>query len=145
MYMYIDQQRIIMAMLVPRHVVYELTEFVILAVISNPVKQPCTNTRLFSGLELMGYAGLCESLLQWQKRQIDHYCKKYGLDKLNNTLPTDPHIREKLYRHLIFDDKKKLLFCFIPKVCCMQNIIIMVDIIMGVVSVSADLNLYETF
>ena len=60
-------------------------------------------------------------LLQWQKRQIEHYCQKYDLDKLQNKLPSqkrrDGFIRKKLYRHLIFDDKKRVLFCFIPKVC----------------------------
>ena len=58
--------------------------------------------------------------LQWQKRQVEHYCAKYGLEHLEYALPNDTgrenYFRKKLYRHLIFDDKQKILFCFIPKV-----------------------------
>ena len=69
----------------------------------------------------------------WQKRQIEHYCQKYGLDELRDSLPADPdtlptdtpaaeskreaHYRQKLFRHMIFDDERSVLFCFIPKVC----------------------------
>ena len=57
---------------------------------------------------------------QWQREQVDKYCTKHGRDKLALTLPTSTHSkiidRRNLFRHLIFDDKRKLIFCFIPKV-----------------------------
>ena len=54
------------------------------------------------------------SISQWQREQVDNYCKKHGKDKLALTLPTSE--RKNLFRHLIFDDQRKLIFCFIPKV-----------------------------
>ena len=48
--------------------------------------------------------------------QVDAYCQKYHLEKVAYTLPESRHIQQNLYRHLIFDDSRKLLFCFVPKV-----------------------------
>lgn len=58
------------------------------------------------------------SNLQWQMSQIDKFCKKYGMDTSNSLqLGIIPRtLRTKLLRHLIFDDKRKTIFCFLPKV-----------------------------
>ena len=52
--------------------------------------------------------------------QVDKYCMKYKKGNLALTLPRSTHeeitTRKNLFRHLIFDDERKLLFCFIPKV-----------------------------
>ena len=47
---------------------------------------------------------------------------KHGRDKIALTLPrntkSESMQRKNLFRHLIFDDERKLIFCFIPKVTC---------------------------
>ena len=63
---------------------------------------------------------LCSVRVQWQQKQVDKFCQKYGEDKLLYTLPNDSssekQIRYKLLRHLLYDDERKAVLCFIPKV-----------------------------
>ena len=47
---------------------------------------------------------------------MEVYCKKYNLEGVENRFPSDEFSRTQLFRHLIFDDKRRLLFAFIPKV-----------------------------
>ena len=49
--------------------------------------------------------------LQWQRKQIKQYCKEHNFQ---NSLPSD----KKLYAHLLYDDRKKLIHCYVPKVGC---------------------------
>ena len=57
---------------------------------------------------------LCE-ISQLQMEIVDDYCKKHNMDHLRHVLP---HRADKfnLYKHLLYVDKKELIFCFIPKV-----------------------------
>ncbi len=57
------------------------------------------------------------SCIQFQQEQIDRYCRKHGLQDTKYKLP-DNATKELLFRHLIFDDKQKSLFCFVEKVGC---------------------------
>ena len=61
---------------------------------------------------------MCIHLMQWQMSQVDKFCAKYNETKLALTLPTKSELfqRNNLFRHIIFDDKRKLIFCFVPKV-----------------------------
>jgi len=61
---------------------------------------------------------ICHSL-QWQQQQIQQYCEKYHLADVAYQLPTD-YNRENLFRHILLDDSRKLLFCFVPKVHVVQ-------------------------
>ena len=56
--------------------------------------------------------------MQWQQKQVEKYCRKYGLVGEQYQLPnaTETVVRKNLFRHLLFDDSRKLIFCFIPKV-----------------------------
>ena len=56
--------------------------------------------------------------MQWQQKQVEKYCRKYGLEGEQYQLPnaTELVVRQNLFRHLLFDDTRHLIFCFIPKV-----------------------------
>lgn len=58
--------------------------------------------------------------MQWQRKQVDRFCKKYGEDELSYSLPnnstSEKQLRYKLLRHLLYDDERETLLCFIPKV-----------------------------
>jgi hypothetical protein len=60
------------------------------------------------------------SSVQWQRQQVDKFCKKYGEDELLYLLPnnstSEKQLRYKLFRHLLYDDERRTLLCFIPKV-----------------------------
>lgn len=51
---------------------------------------------------------------------MDKFCKKYGEDELLYLLPnnstSEKQLRYKLFRHLLYDDERRTLLCFIPKV-----------------------------
>ena len=56
--------------------------------------------------------------MQWQQKQVEKYCHKYGLEGEQYQLPptSKRFVRKNLFTHLLFDDTRKLLFCFVPKV-----------------------------
>ena len=56
--------------------------------------------------------------MQWQQKQVEKYCHKYSLEGEQYQLPptTKHFVRKNLFTHLLFDDTRKLLFCFVPKV-----------------------------
>ena len=56
--------------------------------------------------------------MQWQQKQIEKYCRKYGLEGEQYQLPnaSNRFVRQNLFRHLLFDDQRNLIFCFVPKV-----------------------------
>ncbi len=61
-----------------------------------------------------GYT-LPTACVQWQKQQVEAYCRKYNLTKVEYEFPQDPSSRHRLFRHLLTDDKRKILFAFVPK------------------------------
>lgn len=52
---------------------------------------------------------------QWQKQQVEAYCMKYKLTDLEFKFPTEPASRHRLFRHVLTNDERKILFTFIPK------------------------------
>jgi len=56
--------------------------------------------------------------IQWQRQQVEKYCRKYGREGVQYQFPptTEYVVRQNLFRHLLFDDTRHLIFCFIPKV-----------------------------
>ena len=56
--------------------------------------------------------------LQFQRDQIEKYCKRQGLEDQAFTVPANKAEKDLLYRHLLFDDIRKSLFCFVEKVGC---------------------------
>ena len=55
---------------------------------------------------------------QFQRKQIAKYCRKYHMDGMLYTLPENETERNLLNRHLIFDDRRRSLFCFVEKIGC---------------------------
>lgn len=55
---------------------------------------------------------------KFQQNQVEEYCKRHGLHHSLFTLPDNATQRDLLFRHLIFDDKRRSLFCFVEKVGC---------------------------
>ena len=55
--------------------------------------------------------------VQWQMYQVNKFCQKYN-ESQSDVLLEDEFwtIRHKLYRHLLFNDQKKFIFCSLPKV-----------------------------
>ena len=53
-------------------------------------------------------------ILQFQKKQVKKFCKSYGSHKLYS-FPEGARQREEVYRHLLFDDSRKTVFCFVEK------------------------------
>ena len=50
-------------------------------------------------------------------KRVDEYCTKYGMALRRNSLPKpDTRARHNLLRHVLFDDKRELILCFLPKV-----------------------------
>lgn len=68
-------------------------------------------------IHLLLYLHSC-TLTQFQRKQIEKYCRKHNLDRTMYTLPENETERNLLNRHLIFDDKRKSLFCFVEKIGC---------------------------
>ena len=59
--------------------------------------------------------------MQWQMEQVDKFCLKRKREDMALTLPQNTGtesalLRRHLFRHLIFDDKRQLIFSYIPKV-----------------------------
>jgi hypothetical protein len=52
---------------------------------------------------------------EFQREQMKQYCSRYPQLK---ALPSSDHIRDYTYKHLLYDDNKKIIFCYIPKVGC---------------------------
>ena len=63
-------------------------------------------------------------VFQYQKEQVDLFCKKHGMDDIKYQLPTRSPTNKKwdepyfYNRHLLIDPNHQLLFCFVPKVGC---------------------------
>ncbi len=47
---------------------------------------------------------------------MEAYCRKYGLANVEYQFPTDGGSRSRLFRHLLANKERKILFAFIPKV-----------------------------
>ena len=48
--------------------------------------------------------------------EVVEYCRKYGLQNVSGVLPKDYESASALNRHSLLHDKRKMLFCFVPKV-----------------------------
>ena len=59
---------------------------------------------------------------QWQMYQVNKFCQKYN-ENQSDVLLNDEFwsIRHKLYRHLLFNDRNKFIFCSLPKVNKVNN------------------------
>ena len=55
--------------------------------------------------------------LQFQMRQIDRFCEEHH-EHLGDkyALPGDEDEKQLLYRHLLFDDSRRAMFCFAEKI-----------------------------
>ncbi len=51
---------------------------------------------------------------QFQQDQVKKYCSQYAGNKLYQW-PKGKGQPEEIYRHLLFDDKRKTIFCFVEK------------------------------
>ena len=55
-------------------------------------------------------------LSQFQMERVDKYCQEHGHLGGKFLLPSGEDERELLYRHLLYDDNRRALFCFVEKI-----------------------------
>ena len=55
---------------------------------------------------------------QKQQLQVAAFCSKHHRSKPKNIFPVRRDQRQQLFRHLIYDDKHRFIFCFVEKVGC---------------------------
>lgn len=53
--------------------------------------------------------------MQFQKQRINQLCRKYYFSGEQH-FPKNEGLLSSFHRHLMFDDHKKVIFCFVPKV-----------------------------
>lgn len=53
---------------------------------------------------------------QWQQEQISKFCARHQLSDTAYSLDLENPLKNEFYRHILFDDRSRNLFCFIPKV-----------------------------
>ena len=58
-------------------------------------------------------------ILQDQKERMDSFCLSSGMP---TTVYREPTLRD-LYHHILVDDKRKILFCYVPKVSEILHVI----------------------
>ena len=56
------------------------------------------------------------SSYQVQRKLVDEYCVRHPTLGLRLHLPSDQEQRELLYRHLLYDDLREIMFCFVEKI-----------------------------
>jgi hypothetical protein len=54
--------------------------------------------------------------IQFQKKQMEKYCLGNG-NSIGN-LPSTPQSLTTLFTHLLYDDSKRIVFCYVPKNGC---------------------------
>ena len=54
-------------------------------------------------------------MVQYYSRKVNHFCKHFNY---SSQLPEDRNGRDGLYQHLLYDDKAKIIFCYVPKAGC---------------------------
>lgn len=72
-------------------------------------------------------------LLQFQQARIEKFCHR---NRMPNTLPQDISKLNATLRHLLYDDSRQLIFCYVPKNGC-SNIKWMLLILNGTIPSSA--------
>ncbi|XP_065889066.1 carbohydrate sulfotransferase 9-like isoform X2 [Dysidea avara] len=72
----------------------------------------------------------------FQRRQVEKYCKQYHS---LNVIPEDDHFVNETLKHLLIDQKKKIMFCIAPKLAS-TNIRVMFAALNGNISPEVVLN-----
>ena len=54
-------------------------------------------------------------MLQYYTAKVNQFCKHFNY---STKLPEDRNRRDGLYQHLLYDDSKKINFCYVPKAGC---------------------------
>ena len=52
---------------------------------------------------------------QYQRGETDRFC---GSNKLSKALPSKMEQLEDLFKHLLYDDSRRIVFCYVPKNGC---------------------------
>ncbi len=64
---------------------------------------------------------------QFQHTRIEKLCQNNFFAR-EQKFPTDQDRLTEFYSHLLFDDQKKIIFCFVPKVCvCVCDLVAIFD------------------
>ena len=50
---------------------------------------------------------------QFQQTRVTRFCELFNMP---TTLPTDKEKLKELFWHLLYDDSKRMVFCYVPKV-----------------------------
>ena len=64
-------------------------------------------------LDLFMY--ICFSCTQFQQTQVEQFCER---ENYLSILPSNPEDLSTLFTHLLYDDSKKIVFCYVPKNGC---------------------------
>ena len=54
-------------------------------------------------------------MAQYYSRKVNQFCEHFNY---STKLPEDRNRRDGLYQHLLYDDSKKIIFCYVPKAGC---------------------------
>ena len=54
-------------------------------------------------------------MVQYYSRKVNQFCEHFNY---STKLPEDRNRRDGLYQHLLYDDAKKIIFCYVPKAGC---------------------------
>ena len=57
----------------------------------------------------------CAYVKQFQQEQVNRFCHRHYM---SSQLPSSPEELSHLFSHLLYDDSKKVVFCYVPKNGC---------------------------
>ena len=76
---------------------------------------------------------------QMQQYNIEQFC---GQNKISKALPSHSFDMDVLFKHLLYDDSKRMVFCYVPKNGC-SNMKRMMLILNGLLPPNASLDPYQ--
>ena len=55
--------------------------------------------------------------VQFQRKKIHEFCAKYRRHRRKFAFPPEKEQRQELFRHLLYNDQRRIIFCFVEANC----------------------------